>query len=209
MAVDHLEVGLAQKSGSPASHILVGGAVEAVAADVVILIVLGGNGVPVSLGGHGHMESGVEHGNLGSVGHNCLASPDTHEVSRVVEGSQGDARLNGLDAGIVNDAGIGELHAAMEHPVTHGINLVHGLDDAFLGVLENLQHSGNGLGVGGHGNVLDHLLVAYLVGQTAVDVDTLTQALGRYIAGLRVHQLILQAGAAGVDNQNVHWNLPP
>ena len=61
--------------------------------------------------------------------------------------------------------------------------------------------------MGGHGNVLDNLLVADLVGQTAVNVDTLAQALGSDIPGLGIHQLVLQGRTAGVDNQNVHWNL--
>jgi hypothetical protein len=45
------------------------------------------------------------------------------------------------------------------------------------------------------------------VGQTAVDIDTLAQTLGGHITGLGVHQLILQGRAAGIDNQNVHWNV--
>ena len=179
---------------------------EAVAADVIIFVVLGGDGVPVSLGGHGHVEGGIKHGNLGGVGHHRLAGTNAHQVGRIVEGSQRNAVLNGLDALIVDDAGVGELHAAMEHPMANGIDLIHGLDNALNGVHQDLQDRLNGLGMGGHGDVLDDLLIAHLVGQAAVNVDPLAQALGGHITGLRVHKLILQGRASGIDNQNVHGN---
>ena len=54
--------GLAQHGGGAAGDVLVAGAVEAVAADLVLLIVLVGQRVHVSLGGHGLVEGGVEHG---------------------------------------------------------------------------------------------------------------------------------------------------
>ncbi len=57
---------LAQHSGSALGDILVRGAVEAVAADLVLLIVLVGQGIHIGLGGHGLMEGGVEHGHLGT-----------------------------------------------------------------------------------------------------------------------------------------------
>ena len=126
-----------------------------------------------------------------------------------MQGAQGDALLDGLDDLVINDAGVGELHTAMEHTVTHSINLVHGLDDAVLGVNQNVQNRGDGLRMGGHGDVLGDLLVAGLVGQTAVDVNTLAQTLCGHHTGIGIHQLILQAGGTGIDNQNVHGNLPP
>ena len=63
--------------------------------------------------------------------------------------------------------------------------------------------------MGGHGDVLFHLLAGRgnLVRQTAVQTDTLTQALGGDIAGVRVHELVLEAGAASVDNQNIHTSI--
>jgi hypothetical protein len=155
------------------------------------------------------VESGVEHSDLGSLGHNSLASLDTHQVSGVMQRSQGDALLDSSDDIIVNDAGIGELHTAVQNTVANSIDLINGLDHAVNGINQDVQDCGNSLGVAGHGDILNDLIVADLVGQTAVDIDTLTQALGGYITGLGVHQLILQAGAAGVDNQNIHEKLPP
>ena len=155
------------------------------------------------------MESSVKHSDLRGLGHDSLAGTDAHQVCGVVEGSQGDALLNGLDDLVIDDAGLGELHAAVQDAVADSIDLVGGLDDTVLGINQDLQDSGNCLGMGGHGDVPDDLLVADLVGQTAVDINTLTQALSGNHAGIRIHQLILQAGAACVDNQNVHWDCPP
>jgi hypothetical protein len=49
----------------------------------------------IGLGGHGLMEGGVEHGHHGDVGHDLLAGADAGEVGGVVQGSQGDAVLDG------------------------------------------------------------------------------------------------------------------
>ena len=40
-----------------------------------------------------------------------------------------------------------------------------------------------------------------------VQTDALTQPLGGDIAGVRVHELVLEAGAASIDNQNVHTSI--
>ena len=50
-------------------------------------------------------------------------------------------------------------------------------------------------------------VAAALMVQTAVNANTLAQALGGHDTGLGVPQLILQGRGAGVDDQNVHWNL--
>ena len=155
------------------------------------------------------MESGVEHGDLGGLGHDRLAGADAHQVCGVVQGAKGNALFDGSDDLVVDDAGIKELHAAMQDTVTDGIDLVSGLDHAVHGIDQNGQNRLNSLRVGGHGDILHDLLAVGVVGQTAVDVDTLAQPLGRHGAGLGIHQLILQAGGAGIDNQYIHWGKPP
>ena len=180
---------------------------EAVAANIVILEVLGRNGVTVGLGGHGHVESGIEYGNLGGVGHNRLAGTNTHQVCGVMQGAQRDALLDGLDDLVIDDAGVGELHAAVEHTVANGIDLVNRLDHTVNWVNQDLQNCLDCFGMAGHGDILHNLLVPNLVGQAAINIDTLAQALGGNIAGFRIHQLVLQGRTASIDNQNVHWNL--
>ena len=89
MAGDQLQLLglLAQHGGSPAGDILVGGAVEAVAANLVLLIVFIGQGVHIGLGGHRLVEGGVKHSHLGHVGtHHVHAGLDAGDVGGVVQG---------------------------------------------------------------------------------------------------------------------------
>ena len=151
------------------------------------------------------MEGGVEHGNLGLVGHDGLAGADTHEVGGVVQGAQGDALLNGGDAGVVDEAGLGEGHAAVQDAVAHGVDLIGGLDHAIDRIHQDVQNGLDGFGMGGHGDIQHNFIAAGdAVVQPSVDADSLAQALGGHVAGVRVHQLILQRRTACVDNQYIH-----
>ena len=91
------------------------------------------------------------------------------------------------------------------------VDLVNGLDNAVLGVNENGHDSLDGFLVSGHGNVLLHLLTGCgnLVSQPSVKADTLAKTLCGNVAGGGIHQLILQARAARVDDQNVHGRFTP
>ena len=210
MAGDELQLfnGLAQHSGGPAGHILVGSTVEAVAADLILGIILIGQGVGVGHGRHGLMEGGVEHGYHGGAGHKGLAGLDPDDVGGIVERSQGVALLNGGHYLIGDEHALGKLLAAVNHTVAHCIDLLHRADHAVLRVHQSVEHGLDGLGVGGHGHVglFDGLLAVRLVGKLAVNANTLAQALGQHLLRLGVEQLILQGRAAGVDDQNIHGN---
>jgi hypothetical protein len=88
--------------------------VEAVATDIVLLEVLGGDGVAVSLSGHGHVESGVEHSHVGSAGHSFLAGTDAQQVGGNVQGAQGGALFDGGDDSIIDDSEKTEQRAMAE-----------------------------------------------------------------------------------------------
>ena len=92
--------------------------------------------------------------------------------------------------------------------MAHRVHLVQRLDDAVALVHQDVEHGGDGLGMGGHGNVPADLLAlgGNAVRQAAVDADALAKALGADPAGIRVHELILQRGRARVDNKNIHNN---
>ena len=181
---------------------------EAVAADLVLFIVLVGQGVHVGLGGHGLVEGGVEHAHHGHAGHALLAGLDAGDVGGVVEGGQGDAVLQSLHDLVGDEDGAGKGLAAVHHAVTHSVDLLHGADHAVLFIHQRVQHGLNGLGVGRHGHIhgVQGLLALHLglVGELAVDADALAQALGQQHAGLGVEQLILQGRTACVDDENVH-----
>ena len=69
------------------ADIAVAGAMEAVAAHVQLLIVFHGNAVQVSLGRHGLMERGIEHGHVRRAGHDLFAGFDAHQVGGIVQGA--------------------------------------------------------------------------------------------------------------------------
>ena len=196
--------GLAQDLSAALGNIAVRGAVEAVTTHLVVLVVLIGNGIGVSLCGHGLMERGVEHGNHGNAGHLLLAGLDADDVGGVVERSQGVALLNGSHNLVGDDHGGSELLAAMDHTVANCVDLLHGSDYAVLGIHQSVEHGCNGLGMGGHCHVnrvqLFLALDLGLVGELTVDADALAQALCQKIAGGGIQQLVLEGGAAGIDN---------
>ena len=160
------------------------------------------------------MEGGVEHGHLRHVlAHDGGAGVDAGDVGGVVERRQGDAVLQSLHHLVGDEDRLVESLAAVDHPVTHRVDLLHGADHAVVLVHQGVQHSLDGLRVGGHGNVdsVQHLLALHLglIGELAVDADALAKALGQHLLGLGVEQLILQGGAAGVDDQNIHGKRSP
>ena len=84
--------GLLQKLGSAMADILVAGAVEAVAADAVLLVVLVGDGVHVGLRGHGGVESRIKHSDVGLIlAKDLIGSLDTQDGGGVMQGSQGSS----------------------------------------------------------------------------------------------------------------------
>ena len=160
------------------------------------------------------MEGGVKDGNLRDfVAQSGLAGVDADDVGRIVEGGQGVAGLDGLHDLVVDEDGGGKGFAAVDDAVAHCVDLAHGGDDAVGRVYQGVEHGLDGLGVGGHGDV-DGVQLGLagqlgLIGELAVDTDALAQAFGQQVAGGGVQQLILQRGAACVDNQNVHTEISP
>ena len=213
MAGDDLQLldGLAQHGGGPGGNVAVRGAVEAVAADLILLIVLVGQSIDVALGGHGLMEGGVKHAHHGHTGHDLLAGADAGDVGRIVERGQGDALLQSSHDLVGNEHGGSEFLAAVHHAVTHSVDLGGTLDHAVLAGEQGVQHGLNGLGMGGHGDLelILGVLGGDLMGQAAVDADALTQALGQHLTGGGVHELILEGRAASVDDQNFHGSISP
>ena len=65
--------------------------------------------------------------------------------------------------------------------------------------------------MGGHGHIfIENALAAHHGGvlQMTVDADALAKAFGHDLLGLHIDELILQRGAAGVDNKNFHYFVP-
>ena len=182
---------------------------EAIAADLILGVPTVRHCVDVSLGGHGLVEGGVEHGDHGGVGHDFLAGLDAGDVGGVVQGGQGDTLADALHDSAVDDDGVGELLAAVNDTVAHGVDLGHIFDDTVVVVGQDLHDQLDGGLVVGHVTVcVVHITAGGGVLDVAVDADALAQALSQNVFGIGVQQLILQGRAACVDDQNFHCVVP-
>ena len=129
-----------------------------------------------------------------------------------MERSEGNEVLNGLHALLGHEGGLLEGLAAVEHAVAARADLVQGRDRAVLLVGQRVQNGRDGLGVVGHvAGELDHLVALGngLLEVGALDADALDKALRLDRLILHVDQLELQGRRTGVDDQNLHGNLPP
>ena len=213
VAGDELELlnGLAHHSGGTGGNIAVAGAMETIAAHLVLLVVLIGNSIGESLCGHGLMESGVEHCDLGNIAHDGLAGVDAGDVGGVVERSEGDAVFNGLHNVIGDQNAGGKGLAAVNNAVADSVDLLHAGDNTVLGAGELINDRGNGFGMSGHGDIfVEHRLIADERGVLEVTVDAyaLAQTLCQDTLGVHVEELVFQRGAAGVDDKNFHGLVP-
>ena len=180
---------------------------EAVAADTVLLIVLVGQGVHVSLGGHGAVEGGIKHDHVGLIHAEHLAGGlQAQQAGGGVQGGQGRQLINGLDDFVGHQAALLELLAAVHAAMADGVDLVDAVDDLAFALGHHLNQLGKRFGVRGEGSVGLHLVAAHLMGDAAAfAADALAQALAQDLLGLHIKQLILQRRRAAIDNQNFHW----
>ena len=208
MAGDQLQAlnRLLQKLGGAVADILVARAVEAVAADAVLLIVLIGDGVHISLGGHGGVESRVKDRNIRLVlTEDLVGSLNAQNGGGVVQGSQRAQVVDGLDDLGGNQAALLELLAAVDHAVADGVDLGNTVNDLALAGGHLLHDLGECLGVGGEDGGRGCLMAVGLVGDhAAFHADALAQTLAEDLFALHIDQLVLQAGRTAVDNQNFH-----
>ncbi len=121
-------------------HVAVAGAVEAVAADLVLLVQLVGQAVQVGGRGHGLVERGVEDGHLLHVREHRLRLADADEVGRVVQGGQLHVLLDRLQHVVVDDDRGGVLLAAVHHPVPDTRDLLKAAERSLVRVRERLAH---------------------------------------------------------------------
>ena len=183
------------------TYVAVAGSVEAVTANLVLLIVLVRDTVEVSFLRHRLMECGIEYGNFGNAGHKLHAGVDTDEVRRVVKRSKVAALFDALNNFVVDDNGGREFLAAVYDTMTYCTDLGEILNHAVLGICEGCKHVLDCYFVIRKRIFKNNLLAAGGgVLQTAVNADTLAKTYGQSLLGLGVDQLILQGTASAVDN---------
>ena len=211
MAGNDLQILTAKHLSSTQGYVTVGGAVEAVAADAVLLIVLVRQCIHIGVVGHRLVEAGVEHSYLGYAGHHSLASADTGQVVGIVQRSELAALFDGCNNVFVYDNGAGELLTAVENAMSYCGDLRQGFDHTVLGRYESVQNQLNRLFVVSHLDVYLVIITAVCLELeiTACDTDTVAHTLGDHFFGSHIDQLILDRGAAGIDNENLHTENHP
>ncbi len=157
------------------------------------------------------MEGGIKHGDHGNIAHNGLAGVDAGDIGGVMQRREGNALLDGGHNGVVDLHGACKLLSAMDNAVAHRVDLLHGGHNAVLGAGELVDNSGDSFRMSGHGDVLvEYGLITHqrAVLEMTVDTDALAKTLGHHILSLHINELILERGAACVDNKNFHVIFP-
>ena len=197
--------GLAEHLSRFHGNVAVGGAVEAVAADAVFFSYVVGNGVGVSIVGHGLMENSIENDRLGNVRHNFLAALDTHDGGACVERSDLAATLEFFHSAFFKECIAVEINAAVNCAVTDGIDLTHILDATELGIGEGVNDDLHGNCVVGHGKLANGFGAVFLfVFNKSVDADSFAKTFCENVFCGGVEELILERRAACINDQYVH-----
>lgn len=146
---------LAQRLCQCVGYEPVGGAVEAVLPDAVVLVILVGQAEHICLFRHGLVEGSVEYDYLGHVGgHNLLACPQRQRMCVVMYGSQLLQIVDLLDDLISHQNRLVENLGALDDPVAYGGDLVHALDDGSVSLGQDIYQLHEGFCMGGEITVL-------------------------------------------------------
>ena len=109
--------------------------------------------------------------------------------------------FSGSDHLFGNQSRSGELGTALNYTVADSADCSSVLDNSVITGGEQLNNFLESLSMGGELYLMLVLVtVVGLVGDFAADADLLAQALSQYVLSGHVDQLILQRGAAGIDN---------
>ena len=151
------------------------------------------------------MECSIEDGYLWNCWKKFLHSHDALEVSGIVERTEDCTFLDDIDNLIGNQAGLGDLHAAMQHTVTYSLNLFSRLQHAILRVEQMLlEDEFNGSSMLEHEVFNDDLRsigsskLEERIGQT----NLFNTTLGNDV--LIVEYLILEGRGTAVQYENFH-----
>ena len=179
------------------------GAVEAVAANLVLLVVLIGQREHICLGGHCRMEGVVENNDLRNILTKDLAAgTDALNVSAVVKGCKVAQALYAGDNVLINEHALLEQRTALDYAVTDGGNFGEVVND-LVGRSENLLDLEESRSVVFElNNVFELSSVKCASADSAVDSDTLADTFCYKLLAVHVDELIFKRGASGVDNKN-------
>ena len=183
---------------------------RAVAADGVILVHLVRDPVHKRLGRHRLMKRGVEHEDLGRVGHHVKAAADSLQMRPGMERREIAALLVQRVVYFLRQKHrLRKIRTAVDDAVTHRLDLGHALQAAEYGIGQRFDEDARRDRVVRHRDLFDVILFPRdLVDDPAVDADALAVPLRSDVVGCRVEQLVFQRTAPGVDDKYVH-RFPP
>ena len=201
----------AREPGTGLCHVFVAGAVEAVLAYAVLVVIGVGQGVHVVYSRDSLVERGVEDGDLRDARQDFLDRQHAFEVGRVVQRCDFEQRTDLGFHLLGHDAALGEELSAVRHAVSDGLHLVERADDAVCGVGQRVEHQFDAGGVVGDGAVqLERFFADGLMGEVAFrQADAFHDSFREQFArcGFHVDHLILDRRAAAVQYQNYHFSL--
>ena len=169
-----------------------------VLAHVILIADLFGECIGRSHIGHAHMERGVEHRHVRHIGELLAAVLDNAGFGVVVQRCQRRHLVDLIHNLIGHERRVIEVPAPLHDTVPDGIDCKAGIGNRF-------EHEPDSVTMIGEEGIGRHLVPSLGVAEDAtVHTDALAVALGEDLMRIGIEQLILQARAAGVDDQNVH-----
>ena len=197
---------LAENLRRALADIIMAGAVEAVAADLVVLVVFQRNRVQICFRRHRLMERGIKHRDHRHPGHELFAGMNAGQVRRVVERRKIRDIADGADHIVVDENCLVKPLSAVDDTMSDSTDLGEGGDHTHLRVQQMVDDRLDRRAVIRHRDLLSPLCSARRrVRDTgSLRADALAQTLGQHLLRDAVNQLILQRRTAAVNHQNVH-----
>ena len=165
--------------------VLVAGAVEAVAANTVLISQVIRNSVTPGVLGHGRVERGIEHSNLRQVWPGVEGGTHTLHVRGVMQRRKRGQRIDLVDHLLVEQHGVGKLLSTLHHAVADSLQFA-----AVQDVFELVSH---------------HMQGDFVVGNISTDVFNETG--GEHLlcfGGGGVTHLVFERRGTCVHNKNKH-----
>ena len=198
---DALLFGLhAEELAHAGRHEAVASAVCAPAADVVLLVILVGDGIHIGVLGHGLVEGGVEHEDLGQLGQHCAHGFVALEVGGAVQRSELHVLVPFLKHFGGHNLALREASASHDAMACGG-DFVQALDGAIFGIEQGVKHQFDSLGVRGTGRFDNfRLAIDFGLEEGALKADFLDTTGGQNRLVVHLVKLVLDRTATAVDN---------
>ena len=184
----------AEDFGQTIGDELVGRAVGAVAADVLIGVEAVGNRVEIGVFGDGLVERCVEDGDVGNAGKQFLCDFEADDVCGDVEWIERIDAFDFVDDALIDQAGFGEFFAAVDDAVADGLDFIEGFDGAVEQQVKDALETGFVRRENFVGDFDFFAVGRFVLEDADFFADALDVAFGEYVAGGHFEKLIFNSG---------------